>query len=92
MGLVAGQRRLRLIELCLEGAWIDLRENLPALYLLSLGEVDLLKRTRDLRADRRRIQRLHCPQSFEHDRHILALHLRGSYRHRLRNCRHRRCR
>jgi hypothetical protein len=56
MGLVAGQRRLRLIELCLEGAWIDLRENLPALYLLSLGEVDLLERTRDLRADRCRDQ------------------------------------
>src|SRR6202035_2243910 len=43
--LIATTRRGHLIDLCLEGAWIDLRENLPALYLLSLGEIDLLKCT-----------------------------------------------
>jgi hypothetical protein len=74
-----------LIELRLIGARIDFRKNLPLLYMLSFGEIDFFERTCNLSAYRGRIQCLYRPHPFEYDRHTLALHLRGGYRHRLRN-------
>jgi hypothetical protein len=70
-GLVAAECGLRLIDLSLEYAGIDLRQPLALLDLLTLDEVDVGKGALYLGVHRCHVQGLNCAQSLKHDRNIL---------------------
>jgi hypothetical protein len=77
MDLVVSQRRLRLVELRLIGARIDLGEQIAFLDELTLLEVDTDQQSRDLAANGRCVQCGDRAKSGQHDRHVVLLDGRG---------------
>jgi hypothetical protein len=74
MGRVAGEIGLRLVELRLIGARIELGQELAFFEILPVLKIDADDRFRDHAADRRRVQRRDIADPGQHNREILFLH------------------
>jgi hypothetical protein len=70
MHLIMFKRGLRLIELRLVSARIDLGEQIPLLDRLTLTEVDADEQPCDLAVNRSRVQSRDRPEAGQDDRHI----------------------
>ena len=90
MDLVVSQRRLRLIELRLKGARIDLAEQVAFLDELALLEVHADQQSRDLALNRRGIEGCDRAKPGQHDWHVALLDGRCDDRNGLRRCGRRR--
>ena len=84
MRLVVTEGSLRLVELRLIGARIDLREQIAFLDELAFLEVDADQLSRDLAANHRRVQRCDRAQAGQHDRRLMLLDGRRNDGNRLR--------
>ncbi len=81
---VARALRLGLLELCLEGARVELREELAFLHVLPFDEAHALELTVDARLHGHARQRCDGADSRAEDRDILHLHPHGGDGHRCR--------
>src|SRR6476659_7625363 len=76
MGLVTSEIGLRLVELRLKGARIELGQELAFFDKLAILEVDADDRFCDHAADRRRVERRNVSDPGQHDREIALLNCR----------------
>jgi hypothetical protein len=82
MGLVAGEICLRLVQLRLIGARIQLGQELTLFDRLAVLEVDADDLLGDQASHRRRVQRRHIADPGQHNREILLLDRRCDDGHR----------
>src|SRR3954462_1132721 len=79
LGLVAREGAFRRVELDLERARIDLREDVALLHFLPLAEQHLVEPAVHLGAHRHRLVGGHRPEAVEKDGEVLLLHLRDAH-------------